>query len=317
MPRGDDQFQQFIATRKNAPPEFLFKYANVETARAVLETGKLRFQSPLRYNDPFDTQWDPFWQLRTDEAGRMFRDRLVHALLDPTTWPSKIDERLANEYREHFTIHRLSAPWVREQAASHLADQILPALIGANDDRTQFANQQMRLRMQCLSSSVDSRLLWSHYADEHRGVVLVLSTHTLETTFKHPVLQVDYASNPPEMLDLPNAVDHFVFGTPMTMSLSDMAEKMTATKHSDWKNEREWRFVWIEEKGSRGLYTDVAFPAEALAGLLIGIRAGPRAVTELKALARAMNPGVTIGLAKPDPYGFGVAFDDERARREK
>jgi hypothetical protein len=33
---------------------FLYKYMSAEVARIVLETGKLRWSSPLIFNDPFD-----------------------------------------------------------------------------------------------------------------------------------------------------------------------------------------------------------------------------------------------------------------------
>ena len=36
----------------------LYKYVTVNTAKIVLETGKLRWSSPFMFNDPFDVQFD-------------------------------------------------------------------------------------------------------------------------------------------------------------------------------------------------------------------------------------------------------------------
>ena len=35
-----------------------FKYVNVDAAKIILESGKLRWSSPLMFNDPFDVQFD-------------------------------------------------------------------------------------------------------------------------------------------------------------------------------------------------------------------------------------------------------------------
>ena len=69
----------------------LYKYTSIKTARSVLSTGKLRFQSPLGYNDPLDSQWDVMWPLFTPEAKEYERALIEKAFRDPHSWPNDAD----------------------------------------------------------------------------------------------------------------------------------------------------------------------------------------------------------------------------------
>ncbi len=91
MPRGDEHFDEYVRSRTVSPPKILYKYTTVETARIILSTGKLRFQSPLRYNDPFDSQWDLLWPAFTPDARQYERELHREALLNPAAWPPDAD----------------------------------------------------------------------------------------------------------------------------------------------------------------------------------------------------------------------------------
>lgn len=86
MPRGDEHFEDYIRSRSVRPPQTLYKYTTAETACRVLATGKLRHQSPLRYNDPFDSQWDALWFVQTPEYIALERSLLNQALRDRDSW---------------------------------------------------------------------------------------------------------------------------------------------------------------------------------------------------------------------------------------
>jgi hypothetical protein len=79
----------------------------------------------------------------------------------------------------------------------------------------------------CLSEVRENKLMWSHYADEHRGVCLGIRTAALAS---HRIYPVHYTNDLP-VVD----ISELVVFTENTFN------KMALAKASDWEYEREWR----------------------------------------------------------------------------
>ena len=112
------------------------------------------------------------------------------------------------------------------------------------DDKRQFiqnCNEQFRLMITsfgvcCFSEIWDSILMWSHYADHHQGICLGYD----ETDFmkKHSGIlnKVRYSTHYPDV----------TLGE-ITRDPNKMLEKYLLTKHVDWRYEKEWRLIIIED----------------------------------------------------------------------
>lgn len=307
MHRDDRDFAAHIQTRSVQPPATLYKYATVDTARKVLSGGKLRFQSPLRYNDPFDSQWDALWPLYTPEGREQERSILEQALLDPESWPPDADPKHRRAMdRERARILSLPneqrntavARFVREAAADTTVPE--PIIKRQLDIRR-------RMRVQCLSESDRSVLMWSHYADQHRGVVLGFDTWVMESGLQRPLERVEYMAGPPRLID-PNVWWRtMVYGLPSLPQLEGGERVWALAKHADWQYEREWRFIWITPSGTPGEYEDYSFPNAALVEVVSGCRTGTGHSAELVALARAIQPQVRHYRLSPHPSLFELA----------
>lgn len=81
----------------------------------------------------------------------------------------------------------------------------------------------------CLSDNPNNILMWQHYADEHKGIVVEFETEA-DTDFFHQLLEVEYVQNPPVLND--------------SMAVKDLIK----CKSCEMKHEREWRVF-----GFRGL----------------------------------------------------------------
>ena len=172
MPKGDRQFEEHVRNREVEPPSILYKYATVDTARKVLRTGTLRFQSPLRYNDPFDSQWDPFWPIFTPEAREYERALAERALRDPASWPDHAEPEFRRAMDDERARIEALPQGQREEAIARFLDDLMdkPTIPEPVADR--LLDIRRRMRMLCLCECDRSVLMWSHYADQHRGVML-------------------------------------------------------------------------------------------------------------------------------------------------
>src|SRR5215471_10652627 len=96
--------------------------------------------------------------------------------------------------------------------------------------------------------------MWAYYADDHEGVCLRFQGTPLSTLAGClPPLRVNYATEFP-------AVPFY------DSTLFRQAQALIATKSEAWKHEREWRIVRHQGHG------EVAFPPEALDGVILGCR---------------------------------------------
>lgn len=291
MPKGDREFGTHLQTRTVSPPRVLYKYTTVCTARTILATGRLRFQSPQRYNDPFDCQWNFAWPLLTSEAQEYQRALLAQALREPRSWPPDADPQLrAAMAQERDRIKALPEEQREAAIAAFLCDVVTESQPGVHASR-ELRDLVRRMRVLCLSEDRSSLLMWSHYANQHQGVVLGFDASVLEDAFRRPVEKVQYTAELPRLIDHEAWIRSAVFGVPQSQIHESRSEWYLA-KCCDWKYEREWRFGWIASRGSPGDYEDIPFPSKALVEFVSGCRTDPTQAKNLLSLADGLNPRV-------------------------
>lgn len=83
----------------------------------------------------------------------------------------------------------------------------------------------------CFSERNDSLLMWSHYADEHRGLCIGYKLHDLIKNYNcFPVIYND---------EMPQEKE-------IGLDKKDSLMKYILTKCSDWSYEKEWRIIQID-----------------------------------------------------------------------
>lgn len=292
MPKGNEQFAEHVQRRTAVPPAVLYKYVTVEAARCILSTGRLRFQSPLRYNDPFDSQWDTLWPLSTPAAQEYERGLIENAIREPSSWPTNADPEMGRVMG--LERNRIAA-LPEDQRDEGITRFVQDAMRRQSTPEPLLRHQldtRRRLRVFCLSQTDRSILMWSHYADQHRGVVLGFDSAAMENGWERPIEPVSYADGPPALFDPQQWIRATVYGVPDHPVLDAQAVKWVLTKHKDWGYEKEWRFVWTDPPGSLGDHQDMSFPRRALVELVMGCRADPVRAQELASLALAIRPDV-------------------------
>jgi hypothetical protein len=303
MPLGDEYFEQHIRSRSVRPPKTLYKYTSAETARKILAARKLRYQSPLNYNDPHDSQWDPLWFVRTPECGSRARAMLDRALRDPSTLPSGMDADLRSALAaEVARISALPNEQQRERARRSLLEAIAEPVEDSITVKDKARSLRQRMRVLCLCENDLSMLMWSHYADQHRGVVLGFDTEKYEGTHRRPFEKVSYSAKLPMLFDADALAQAMAFGLPIPEMNENGA--LALTKSQEWEYECEWRFVWVAPKGTVGEHQDYDLPPEALVEIVFGCRADQRTVKELSESARAIQPKVAVASVATHPGQF-------------
>lgn len=242
----------------SSPPTRLFKYVTFERID-VLQNECIRFTQPAALNDPWELK--PYLEsFITDEA--VENEVLVLLLNEPLE--DLLDEGFQEAWDElspseqakfkggfpmmrRMLFNRLkSRPHLVEEMFAETRTELKQTMEIANPRTAQMFTERLckEFGILSLTSKPDNKLMWSHYAANHSGMVLELDT--TQDFFTHRLTAIDSLSGPKPVV----YADQFPT-FPNLHDLTELAEKETAkvwgplmfTKSDDWAYETEWRMV--------------------------------------------------------------------------
>lgn len=259
-----------LSSYDNIPtPQHLYKYfryhapGKCEWTQRLFRNNEVYFAAPKDFNDPFDT-------------------------LTRFPYPRSVIER-----------ERFLKKWVRRsfpQMPEAVADRQVKGTVRNGDDIPLMEEicEDLSRQMQrengvfCMTERKDSILMWSHYADYHRGFCLEFATDDPFFARARPVI---YSDNLP-------CQDLIEFMDPRE---NRMPPLYLVTKLRDWDYEKEWRVA----DPSVGPGTK-RYPPESLTGVIFGCRMDEKHRERIKAWCRERKPRPTLYEARARRGEFGL-----------
>lgn len=179
-------------------PQSYFKYAPVEDWLPAMLTGKsLKFSSRTGFNDPFDSRAAYLIEVHTPAGSNYVKEALGRVRLKPAQ-----RLRLLQEVRNKFKQPR--------QFFDGQTDEIL--------DQTGILS---------LATCWKNHLMWSHYANHHKGICIEFSSSV--DVFR-VALPITYVKELPVILRPSDSTD-------------ELLRKALLTKAECWAYEQEWRVI--------------------------------------------------------------------------
>ena len=204
---------------QEVPPEHLYHYCVFnEYSKNLFTASEIFFSYPLSFNDPFDCQIRPF-------DNQEIEDKDLKAYLEKCKGKHNLSRR-------HIDL-MMKSPKRKDVLRN----------IGLS-----FAEN---IGVYCLTERKENILMWSHYANNHKGFCLEFKT---DCKFFGRAQKIIYSE------DYPN----FNF---FKSTQKQTAKAMLLTKASDWSYEKEWRIV--DHEDGAGLKT---YPKNSLTGVILGCR---------------------------------------------
>jgi len=221
------------------PPEILYKYRCFD-ARSIsmLANNQIYFASPLDFNDPFDCRAHEYTFGNFSAEGLKLMASL-HPKVSPEAINRENTARLIEALKEHPKIKQIGA----EQ----------------QNELNQFNKD---IGVLALSACNDSILMWSHYANYHKGFCIGFKNNL--GLDENCVMEVSYTKNRNNDLVLQYLASQ-------TMSPEDnhkrLIKEFICTKYSDWEYEQEWRIM-----GSKGI---AIYPPSCVDRIIFGLNMPP------------------------------------------
>ena len=139
----------------------------------------------------------------------------------------------------------------------------------------------------CLSEVRDSVLMWSHYADKHRGFCLEFSI-------------ADFYVELPGNKVIPSPV-HYTEQYPIAQIIEEVAVRETMlTKAKPWEYEKEWRIITPERTGLH------PFPSRCLTGIIFGCRMLEKHKDMIREWCKNRRPAITYYEAQESEDSYSL-----------
>lgn len=214
----------------------------------IFTHNELYFAKPSQFNDPFDCY--PGVSLEATDAefasylDNLYKRRMPHL--------SRLDRRVSVK-----TV-------MKDRARNHRSQAAMDTLHDAMREAVERAG------VLSLAASAEPVLMWSHYANAHKGVCFRFRA-TRDFPFFARAQPVEYKSQRP--------VINLIRDSPQAQ-----VDKAVLTKADFWSYENEWRIV--EHDLGPGVHR---FPPETLDGIVFGAKCEPAWIQKVKVLVSGRN----------------------------
>lgn len=193
-------------------PQKLYKYYSInENLYKVIKSGSCWFSRPLDFNDPFDCNLDV-------SIGNS--DEEIMNNIEKSSMLRLLKEELSNRSSE------VKGAGERILSKPSFVKKII------NEVHKYYINQN--IGVYCLSEDPLNILMWSHYANSHKGICLEFDIKR-DGFFYNNLLPVQYRKRYPkfELSDYQDE-ENMMFA---------MHQQAICTKSILWKYEKEWRVI--------------------------------------------------------------------------
>lgn len=225
---------------------FLFRYREVNQNNInALENNRLYFSTPANFNDPYDNLvYANTFQIMQHVYGN------IHKGMDG--YLNKLKEKNPMAAGVGYVF------WNGEKREEYLHD-FIEEIISCVDHIKKSVRRNTKII--CFSKVYNSMLMWSHYADNHKGFLLAYDMQDIKSAERFNVNdeiinnktylgEVSYVSN---QLDLSDDIEDYVrynmmptLGDVETQDIKISAIKLREfmlQKSVEWEYEREWRLI--------------------------------------------------------------------------
>ena len=247
----------------------LYKYGKLnDHSEALFTTPTIWFSPPALLNDPFECRpWFTFEGNREQIVQSIARGLRQY---NPDMTPDNATAHAVSIFLEG--RHRDPKTW------EGLRQDVLATL-------------GQRIGLYCMSRNNDSILMWSHYAQDHRGYCL-----EFEATNYTPVFgasqEVQYGADFP-------VVDFF--NTPKEKQV----DLVFLTKFNGWSYEKEWRI--LDHESGPGIHE---YPPELLQGIIFGLRMPEADRATIRGWVKKRGHGVKFYEVEQDNRQFKIVVKE-------
>ncbi len=240
-----------------------------ETARIVVSSSALRWSSPLRFNDPFDTPREMASGVQPIDIMKELARRLAMLVQSPPPDASRLSPRV----RLIIEMARLAGADAKPEFIDAIMQSVVdqePPGVGLDELRTIWRTFIPEFRMLCLTEDATSAPMWHHYADQLKGVVMEFACLDELDSPWLLARPVTYTTRAEDMFSAAELAELLLM--PPRLREEMMLEWATFRKAPEWRDEKEWRVVSSKRERDVGNFSHYGFNPAELSAIFLGPR---------------------------------------------
>lgn len=244
--------------------------------RRLITDCELFFPSPEKFNDPFDC-------------------------LIPIDFKTLTPEERYEIYCHDLKIHY---PDWTELERQKVAEEMVKKDLLKDPRHIQFISEELLKRIIHQQYGVASFsiynhviLMWSHYADHHRGFCVGLDTEKLHQFVKGTIARIYYSENYPKIKPLNRVMDS-------TDDLFNEIFKIISTKNFLWAYEGEYRIFKANAANAA-----LTLPKEIVKEVIIGCKTPPNEIKEILNVVKVNLPNANLFIAERHPEKYELLIN--------
>ena len=224
----------------NYMPELLFKYRHCsEYTIQALECDFLYSSQPSLFNDifegPIQIERKNIEKSFCQETYRKLRKKYPFFIDEPVYSPEDLLDNISTSCKHLYSGGELLQP------CNLLEEKLEKYIVSIMDEHIEELQAQAKnmYNICCLSAVNNSKLMWAHYADEHKGFCIGYDIKSLNNNLTQLTFPVIYRNSPPLIV------------SNIEMITSSACMQMLTQKSLDWEYEKEWRIFFPANESRR------------------------------------------------------------------
>ena len=225
---------------------YLYRYRPIrDDILCAFEMDRLYFSAPEMFNDPYDN-------LLFANLEKIWSNVYGNILYGMDGYLSRLKER---NLHLAFFAYDFWKEEKREESIELFFERICSAVDSVKK------NVRHNVKIVCFSEIFDSMLMWSHYADNHKGFVLIFDKTDLKNAERYSITEeqlenkirlekVEYVE---KQIDLSEDIENYVRSKMPNFDDAVIVPDGTISQHKlrefviqksvEWKYEKEWRMI--------------------------------------------------------------------------
>jgi len=269
----------FLQGERKLFPEFLYKYRcwTDDLHKKLLKDNEIYFSSAKNFNDPFDS-----------------------------TIPVRYDKASKKEIRELYFKHisDMHPNLIRRERKKLTQKGLEKGLYKDPNHIKWHYGFQRNYRYEhfgicSLTEINDSIIMWSHYADSHKGYCVGLDTDKLTNYCKQELVSV----NKIIALERVDYQKEYPFFNAIKMGDLNLTIKSFITKSDSWEYEREYRLILFDNTNR-----SIKLKDGIISKIIMGCRMPEEHKEEIKRILKDKKANIELLQAEIKEESFGLDF---------
>jgi len=278
------------------PLKVVFKYCDARGV-SILQNLELKVTPPNQFNDPFEFR--P--RVTCSSANRRFK----HLLRDKNELRRIFLQQRSAGFKGDFREFKKQLRKVRPT----IVQQLVPRMPEVNTELQETYPERVSTEhgVLCMSARRDSIVMWGHYCDKHRGMVIGFDRSWKMFGSVKGLREVEYVR------------ERVLWDTswaPGGLKETRFLNQLIFTKNDEWKYERELRQLFTLrglpnrtlDDGSQGYFLPI--PAQIVVSVSLGMRCSKALENAVRStLKHSHLRHVRLDRARPHEADFALTFE--------